>query len=274
MVIVFFKILPSAAGRRKGPKFTSGCMAAVRCRKSHSLILRSKAVNDFVKIAIQYAVNFMEYLNRRKSLPFEIQAFTSVETLTAYAEKNPVEILLISDRAMCREIQALKIGTVVILSEERPDPARKGFPAVYKYQAQDQLLREVMACYGEAPDLTPLVSLAARRNTEILGVYSPLHRCLKTSIALTLGQILAQDKAVLYLNLEEYSGFAKEAPNSPLSRSRMIEQEETPPAKRTGISPYSEISARHIPERAAATASSVNRAILCGVSPCSSILRN
>ena len=166
-----------------------------------------KNVFAICDLETEYAVNFMEYLNRRKSLPFEIQAFTSVETLTAYAEKNPVEILLISDRAMCREVQALKIGTVVILSEERPDPARKGFPAVYKYQAQDQLLREVMACYGEAPDLTPLVSLAARRNTEILGVYSPLHRCLKTSIALTLGQILAQDKAVLYLNLEEYSGF-------------------------------------------------------------------
>ena len=31
--------------------------------------------------------------------------------------------------------------------------------------------------------------------------------CLKTSFALTLGQILAKERAVLYLNLEEYSGF-------------------------------------------------------------------
>lgn len=30
---------------------------------------------------------------------------------------------------------------------------------------------------------------------------------LKTSFALTLGQILAKEKAVLYLNLEEYAGF-------------------------------------------------------------------
>ena len=35
-------------------------MAAVRCRKSHSLILRSQTVNDFIKIAVQYAVNFMQ----------------------------------------------------------------------------------------------------------------------------------------------------------------------------------------------------------------------
>ena len=32
-------------------------------------------------------------------------------------------------------------------------------------------------------------------------------RCLKTSFAPTLGQILAKERAVLYLNLEEYSGF-------------------------------------------------------------------
>ena len=41
------------------------------------------------------------------------------------------------------------------------------------------------------------------------GVYSPLGRCLKTSFALTLGQVLAREKAVLYLNLEEYSGFGR-----------------------------------------------------------------
>ena len=42
---------------------------------------------------------------------------------------------------------------------------------------------------------------------EIIGVFSPLGRCLKTSFALALGQILAKERAVLYLNLESYSGF-------------------------------------------------------------------
>lgn len=44
-----------------------------------------------------------------------------------------------------------------------------------------------------------------KKTTEILGVFSPLGRCLKTSFTLTLGQILAKDKAILYLNMEEYS---------------------------------------------------------------------
>ncbi len=154
----------------------------------------------------EYAVNFMECLNRKKSIPFEIQAFTSVESLSSFASENRIELLLISERAMCPQVRLLDIGTVVILSEEIPAEGQKP-PAVYKYQSQDKLIREVMACYGNASDPVPLASMLPKRSTEIIGVYSPLHRCLKTSIALALGQIMAREKAVLYLNLEEYSGF-------------------------------------------------------------------
>ena len=55
--------------------------------------------------------------------------------------------------------------------------------------------------------VAPAVFPVLKKTTEIYAVYSPLGRCLKTSFALTLGQILAKERAVLYLNLEEYSGF-------------------------------------------------------------------
>ena len=65
----------------------------------------------------EYACNFMDYLNQKKNIPFEIQAFTSVESLVAYVKKNPVELLLISSEAMCREVGELDIGKIVILTE-------------------------------------------------------------------------------------------------------------------------------------------------------------
>jgi cellulose biosynthesis protein BcsQ len=46
------------------------------------------------------------------------------------------------------------------------------------------------------------------KNCNIIGVYSPIKRSLKTSFCLTLGQILAKERAVLYINMEEYSGFS------------------------------------------------------------------
>ena len=32
-------------------------------------------------LEVDYALNFMDYMNRKKNIPFEIQAFTSVENI-------------------------------------------------------------------------------------------------------------------------------------------------------------------------------------------------
>lgn len=158
-------------------------------------------------LEVDYACNFMDYLNQRRSIPFEIQAFTTVEALISYGKETHIELLLISGKTMCRQIRELDIGKIVILSEGVHSPELDQYPSVYKYQSSSEVIREVMACYGEEKAIAPAEFPVLKKTTEILGVYSPLGRCLKTSFALTLGQILARDKAVLYLNLEEYSGF-------------------------------------------------------------------
>lgn len=156
----------------------------------------------------EYAYNFMEYLNQKKALPFEVQAFTGPEALCGYAGERHVEILLISGRAMCDAVRRLKVGMLVILSEGAPSPELDRYPSVYKYQSSDNVVREVMSCYGAArPAEEPGAVL--KRTAEVIGVYSPVGRVQKTSFALTLGQILARDRAVLYLNMENFSGFER-----------------------------------------------------------------
>lgn len=166
-----------------------------------------KQVFAVCDLEAEYARNFMEYLNRKNTLPFEVQAFTSVESLISYAKETYVELLLISVDAMCAEVRELNIGKIVILTEGNSPEELHAYAEVYKYQSSAEIVREVMACYGEEKNLFAVQSPALKRKTEILGVYSPLGRCQKTSFAWTLGQILSEEKAVLYLNLEEYSGF-------------------------------------------------------------------
>lgn len=155
----------------------------------------------------EYARNFMSYLNRKKNLPFEVQAFTSTESLLAFAKENRIELLLIAAEAMCREVRELDTGQTILLTEGTCLLEPDAYAEVYKYQSSAQVVREVMACYGKENSVLPVSSPVLKKNTEILGVYSPVGRCLKTSFALTMGQIIARERPVLYLNLEEYSGF-------------------------------------------------------------------
>lgn len=152
-----------------------------------------------------YAYGLMEYIYDRQGEEFEVHAFTSVKSLCSYAREQPVAVLLISAQAMCREVGELSVEKVMILSEGELLEELSGYPAVYKYQASDSLIAEVMGYYAE--ESGPKPSVKWKRRMELIGIYSPVRRTLKTSFALALGQILARDKGVLYLNLEDYAGF-------------------------------------------------------------------
>lgn len=168
---------------------------------------KKKSVFAVCDTEIEYAYHFMEYLMKKKNIPFEIQAFTSPEVFADFARSHPVEILLISDKAITEEIRQLPIRQIILLSEGVHDPSLDQFPAVYKYQSSDNVIREVMACYGVENEVVVGQNQVTKKEMRIIGIYSPVGRTQKTSFALALGQILGRDRAVLYLNLESYSGF-------------------------------------------------------------------
>ena len=58
--------------------------------------LLKKNIFAVCDLEVDYALNFMDYLNHKKNIPFEIQAFTNVESLIAYGKMNHIELLLIS----------------------------------------------------------------------------------------------------------------------------------------------------------------------------------
>lgn len=167
---------------------------------------QSKSILAVCDLEVEYAYNFMEYLNQKKSVPFEVQAFTTVDALSVYAREHPIEILLISSKTMCDAVKELNIKTVMILTEGIHNPKLDQYPSIYKYQSSDNVIREVMNCYGSEQTVRPQTTILKQR-TKVIGIYSPIGRVQKTSLALTMGQIFAKNHKVLYLNLESFSGF-------------------------------------------------------------------
>lgn len=157
-------------------------------------------------LEVSYASHFMEHMNQKKNIPFEVQAFTNLDQLERFAAENRVEILLISERALENRVKDWDIGQVIVLAEGFGKKENSEYPTVSKYQSSDSVIREVMAVYA-AESKQPAAVAAVKNDAKVIGIYSPVGRCLKTTFALTLAQILSREKAVLYLNLESYSGF-------------------------------------------------------------------
>lgn len=160
-------------------------------------------------LEVAYATHFMEYMNNRRKIPFEVQAFSSLDKVKEAVEQVSIEILLISERALQNrenEVSAWDIQQVIVLGEGIQKEKQDEYPTVSKYQSSDSVIREVMAVYAAEKREDPAVS-AIKKETKVIGVYSPVGRCQKTSFAITLGQFLAKERSALYLNMESCAGF-------------------------------------------------------------------
>jgi hypothetical protein len=153
-----------------------------------------------------YAQRLVDYVNQREKMPFTAMAFSGMEKLEEYAKEHPIEILLVGEKSL-EKARELKAGQVMVLCEGELKEVREDSPSIYKYQSGDGIMREVMANYGSY-QTEPALAYMGRRSL-VHGIYSPINRCMKSSLALTVGQVLSKSMSVLYISLEAYSGFSR-----------------------------------------------------------------
>lgn len=153
-----------------------------------------------------YGERFADYVNQKEKVPFTAMSFSSLDKLKQYGEEHAIEILLVDEEAR-EQVKDVKAKQVMVLCQGELVEQKEELPSIYKYQSGDCVMREVLARYCSQP-MEPALALLGTK-AAVLGVYSPVNRCLKSSLALTLSQQLARDESVLYMNLEEYSGFSR-----------------------------------------------------------------
>lgn len=154
-----------------------------------------------------------DYIHLKKSVPFRIQLFTNTTQLREVIKKTPAHLLLISETLY--EPYLLKLSTHLIILKETSLPPLEQRDYIQKFQSVDKTIDQILSYYQEKTGILPYPN--KKTNTVILGVYSPVRRCLQTSFAILLGQLISQRAKVLYLNFETYSGFSncfkKESPD-------------------------------------------------------------
>jgi len=151
-----------------------------------------------------YACHLMEYLRRHTAIPYEANVYTSTESLLGLAPPGRVACLVIAESEYTQSVCEKNYERVLILNES--DRLLGDFPrSISKYQSMDNIAAEVLEICRTREDFHP-VAIRHGPPMKLVGVYSPISRCLQTTISLSLGQILARSSRVLYLNFENYSG--------------------------------------------------------------------
>ena len=154
----------------------------------------------------EYAYGLVDYLNTRKGFPFEVQVFTSMENLYEFARKHPLSVALIAGKDYEKNRQKLPVDHLILLGENREN-METGIKTIWKYQSCEKLAKELLEWIaGEGILGRPV---AGGRQMQLIGIYSPVGKCLKTSYSFVLGQLLSKKNKVLYINLECYSGLGR-----------------------------------------------------------------
>lgn len=158
----------------------------------------------------EYARLLSEFLRRQKELPWEIHTYTKMEELLEREKNGKVKMLVVAESSCMDTLSTLEPACQAILNESGTLRFHQ-FPNINKYQEADKVWKELLELYVETVG-TQLPFLCAEYKTKFIGIYSPVHRCLQSSFALTLGQLLSEKHPTLYLNFEHYIGISELLP--------------------------------------------------------------
>lgn len=157
-----------------------------------------------------YALRLTEYMLEKIRLPYSIHLFTEIDKLQEFVEQKKIEILLIAESAlkMLREEYIRQQAAQIFVLQENDTLIREDLCCISKFQSPEKI---VEALSESITDLSGWAMEGMSTGTEVklIGVYSPVKRCLQTTFALTMGQILAKEYRTLYINFENYSGFGQ-----------------------------------------------------------------
>lgn len=150
----------------------------------------------------RYAARLMEVFNARNRMGFQAEMFTGMESLIEYGRKQPIDILLVSDSLMQKQLEAIA-SMIIIISEGTRVAEQDTYLVVYKYQSSELIIRKVMEYYGEH-GANPEV--LCKPKMKVYGVYAPQNRECKSEFAWNLAKRLGQSGSVLYVNLSAFCG--------------------------------------------------------------------
>lgn len=142
----------------------------------------------------KYMEKMYHYLEDETKLHYTYMAFTSEDKLTAFLERESIDFLIVSEDKR-RSFTGVK--RIISIYENAQNDG------LYRFCPGDEIVTRLTELLGVTDEENEIQGFS---RTKLIGVYSPVGRVMKTSFCAVLGQMLAKNYRVLYLNFESFSG--------------------------------------------------------------------
>lgn len=144
-------------------------------------------------------------LGKKLQSPYLVHTFTKSSEVLRFVEEHEIYCLIISQCLLSQIKDVEKITDIIVLQEQ--EEINQGYFYVDKYQKSTIVLQQIVSHLYEMENEYVEIS-QRKKHWKVIGIYSPIRRCLQTTFALTLGQKIAEEHKVLYMNFENFSGFS------------------------------------------------------------------
>lgn len=168
-----------------------------------SVAIKNMVICDDNVVYLERFLNVTQDVLERE---FSLYVYHTVEEVWSMLQKQEAEIILIAER-MCddRLKRDGRIGHLFVLSD-RPGNEQD---RICRFQAADSIVRILLQSYANESQMISCEDGSSNQKIHFIGVYTPIGRCLQTTFAITLGQLLAREHKTLYLNFEGFSGLSR-----------------------------------------------------------------
>lgn len=179
-----------------------------------------------------YAGHLFQRLARQFEGEYQFHLFCDIGKMNEFAEKTQIQVLLIGEEYGEEAVEKAEADNRFVLTGIPGRETGSGSVALFRYQSAEGIIREIRRSIEkngmgsgwyegiqisgkEFGQFIPEQKSEKQRREQIrdepqirglVGVYSPVHRIGKTKFAIRLGQKMAKQMPVLYLNMEGYSG--------------------------------------------------------------------
>lgn len=155
----------------------------------------------------EYLERLNSYMVQKREYFFKIWTFSTWDYFQEASTTNRFHAILATEVFFERVLELEGQGQKILLREEGILPEYQCVPNIYKYQSVERIFVQISNLIWE--ENGPSDHRVEGKQARLIGIYSPVHYADQMIFSMTMANILGENERVLYLNLQENTGFCK-----------------------------------------------------------------